>query len=202
MSWINCKDKFILAHLWQVTRMNLTNGQAQRVGGIVRAGNIVQIKQALDHFLHLAFVGLTISGDGGFGFGGAEFRDGLARLHSGQRDNPARLRDSDSGGHILFEEESLDDNNIRRIQRDDLRQLLVDSVQAQREVGVGRGGDDTVRDMDEPIAAPIHHAITRGGGAGVQPKRAHGSVRHGFGHGFIRNFHIGKHIIDVVLVFQ
>ncbi len=153
--------------------MNLANGHTQGVGGVVGSGNFIKVKQNFDHFLHLFFVGFSITGYSGFSLGGTEFADGFVGIDGGQCKHAARLSHGDAGGDVLFEVEALNGDRVGLKDFEEAGSLLEDSFQALCKMRVRRGVNRTMRHMVQPASMTFHDTISCSGGAGIETDDPH-----------------------------
>lgn len=148
--------------------VELADGETEGVGGIVGPGNLVEVQQDLDHFLHLFLVGLAIAGDGGLGLGRTELPYDQPRLYRRQREYTPRLGHGNAVGHVLLEEQPLDSHGIRPVQFDKRGRCVVNSPQSLGEVLSRRGRNGAMGDVAQAAPAALYHAVAGGGGAGVK----------------------------------
>ena len=75
-------------------RMGVADGDAERVGGVVRCRHFGQRQQHLHHLLHLHLAGAAVADDGLLDAQGRVVGGDDAALGAGEHDNAARLADS------------------------------------------------------------------------------------------------------------
>ena len=153
--------------------MELADGDAEGVGGVVGFWDGVEVEEYFDHLLYLFFVGFAVAGDGGFHFSGGEFADGEAGLGGGEGDDAAGLGYGDASGDVFGEEEFFDCDGLGGVDFDEVYDFVVDGLEALCEVVVWGGGDGAVGDVGEFVAFLFDDAVAGGGGAWIEAEYAH-----------------------------
>ena len=132
----------------------MADGRRKRIGRMVGLGFVLQMQQALDHILHLLFVGNAGASHGLFDLHGGVLAHLKPAPRARHKRRAARLGGGDGALRVRAEEDLLDGNLHGRVAHDDLGDLVVDALQAhgQREVFVG---------VDAPVGARPTLAATR-----------------------------------------
>lgn len=90
----------------------MAEGDSNAVGGIVWLWQGGEVKQALDHLLHLSFFGVTVTGDRLLDLSRGIFSQGNMLLRGGEQEHSPCLTDRDGGGDIATKEEFFNCNLI------------------------------------------------------------------------------------------
>ena len=77
--------------------IGVCDGGCQCVGGIVRLGGLLEMQKLCDHRDDLLLFRSAVAHDGLLDLERRIFRDRHARFDGGEQDDPARLRDDDTG---------------------------------------------------------------------------------------------------------
>jgi len=120
-----------VAHL---LRLKVTERDGESVGCVGWFGRFVHGEKRADHLLHLAFIGVTVSGDGSLNFAWRVTENFNVVLRGGEKDHAAHFRETQSGFYVESGEDGFDGDDVRR--------KLADEVAHQRMNGFesGAGG--------------------------------------------------------------
>ena len=146
--------------------MAVGNGHAQRIGGIVRLGDALQMQHHAGHLLNLLFYGLAVAGDGLLDLHRCVFVDRHAALGRGEQNDAARLGHADDGGLVVLVVQLLDGEGLGLIALADIQHALVYFNQALLKRGVLLGDDSPVADGCKAVAdvfdnTPAHNGVAR-----------------------------------------
>ena len=86
--------------LLRLRELNVTESDGERVGGVRRLRNFFERKNGANHLLHLRFIGVAVSGDGGFHFARRLTVHGNIALRGGEENYSADFREAQSGFDI------------------------------------------------------------------------------------------------------
>jgi len=136
----------------EVSGVNLANRDAQRVGGVVRPRDVVEVQQRLDHPLDLALVGLAVAGDGQFDLARGEFTDRFSVVCGGQSEHAPGLGHGNTGSDILFEIDLFNAHSVGLEFGEKTRSFLEDDPEA---IGEGLAATLTDRAHYERLQANL-----------------------------------------------
>jgi len=88
--------------------VELADGDAECVGGVVGFGYVLHVEQDFYHLLDLVFRCVAVACDRAFDLGRAEFSDWAAVVGSCEGDDASSLCDGDPGGDVFTEVEFLE----------------------------------------------------------------------------------------------
>ena len=152
--------------------MGVADRDGQRIGAVggfkVRSG-----QQRADHHLHL-FLGRVAGADNGLLHQvGRVFEDGNPRQGRNQHRDAAGLAELQGRRRVGVDEGFLDRRLGGRHVADDLDQTVVKLHQPGRQIGLGIGRNDAVRDIAKPGAGVFDDAPTGVLQPGIKPDQPH-----------------------------
>jgi hypothetical protein len=147
----------------------MAESDRQGVGRVRRFREFRQGQQCAHHHLHLAFVGMTITGDRGFHFARGVAMDGKIVLRSSQKDYSTDFGEAEGGANVERAEDGLDCHCCGREFLDQIAQTLVNILQARAcrfLAAVGVGAEGTIVEHGAPATVAFHNAEASGSGGG------------------------------------
>ena len=115
--------------------MQVTDGDGQRVGDVVRRRRLVEPEQQLDHLLHLVLLGPAVADHRTLDLGGRVFDDRHARLGRREQRHAARVAELQRAADVARIEDVLDRDAVRPVLAQERDQAGVYRLQL-----VGKGG--------------------------------------------------------------
>src|SRR6266550_3321661 len=149
------------------------DGDRQGVRGIIQARHLGHPEDELDHPLNLFLVGRAVADDRALDLVRGRLADRLAVLRRRQENNPTSLPNSDRGLGVAAEEQPLDGDDSRLVERQELVEQAVDCKEPLRHRQVRRCGQTAVVDCPEPAAGPFDDPVTERRCPRVDPEDDH-----------------------------
>jgi hypothetical protein len=155
--------------------VEMADGDGQRIGGVGRFGNLVEIQKAGHHLLDLMFFGAAVSDDGGLDGEWRVFGDFETGGSGGQHGDSAHLAEFQGGLDVGGVEDVFDGDAVGAVLSDQILKSDGDARQARRH-GVARGNFDGAADNahEAVVREQIDDAVTGVFGAAVDAEDAHG----------------------------
>src|SRR5882762_35101 len=131
------------------SRVEVTDGNGEGVGGVGRVGRSIEIEEARDHVLHLFLVSAAVADYSGLDGERCVFGDGEPGAGGSQHGNSADVAEFERGLYVDGEENVFDGDFLGLVALDDGLQALEDFVEAVGDGGTGGGVDGADGDAVE-----------------------------------------------------
>ena len=92
----------------------MTERDGEGVSCVGWFGRFVHGEKRADHLLHLAFIGMAVSGDGSLNFAGGVTENFNVVLRGGEKDHTAYFREAKGGFYVESGEDGFDGDHVRR----------------------------------------------------------------------------------------
>jgi len=92
--------------------LQMAQGDGESICGVAGFGEFIHLQKSANHNLHLALVGVAVTGDTGFYFTRRIAVDGNAVLGGRKQDDAANFREAKSGAHVEGGEDGFDGEGI------------------------------------------------------------------------------------------
>jgi len=112
----------------------VTERDGESVGCVGWFGRFVHGEKRADHLLHLAFIGVTVSGDGSLDFAWRVTENFNVVLRGGEKDNTAHFREAQSRFYVESGEDGFDGDDVRRKLANEIANERMDGLEG----GAGR----------------------------------------------------------------
>ncbi len=99
--------------LLQLARLQVTQTDGESICGVGWLGCFLHVQQCTHHHLHLALVGVPVTGDAGFYFTWRVAADFDVVLLGGEQHDATHFGKSQSGAHVQSSEDGLDRHSLR-----------------------------------------------------------------------------------------
>lgn len=190
--------------------VELTDGDCERVRGVIGLGYCREVQQNFYHILDLPLVCTSIAGDGTLHLGRAELADGEFRTRRSQCKYTAGLGDGDACGDVAREIEFLDSHYVRLVFLKKRLHPFEDERETVGEWGLGGGRYYPVRNVEQAASLTLHNPETRGRGTRIDAENLHWTIRsidrasliHDGRKVIIRNVEIGINVLHVFVILQ
>jgi len=173
----SARESKALAHLLGLQMAESDGEGVSRVGGL---GRFVHLQQRANHDLHLAFVGVTVTGDTGFDLAGGIAVDSNAALGGSQKNDAANFRETESSTHIQRGEDGFDGEGVGSEFIEQLAEETVDVLEdgaGEFFLAFGRDFQRAVMEQAAAVAVGFYDAVTGGArGGGVDAENAEGAI--------------------------
>jgi len=137
--------------------LEVAKGDGEGVGGVGRLRKFLQAELSADHLLHLALIGMAVTGDTGLDFPGGITADSEASLLGGKKDDAANLGEAQGGAHIQRGKDRLHGHDVRLKLTDEAAEELMNITENRRRRGFLAFRGDFPRTVVENAAFTIQN---------------------------------------------
>jgi len=116
-----------VAHL---LRLKVTERDGESVGCVGWFGRFVHGEKRADHLLHLAFISVTVSGDGSLNFAWRVTENFNVVLRGGEKDHAAHFRETQSRSYVESGEDGFDGDDVRRKLANEIANQRMDGLES------------------------------------------------------------------------
>ena len=156
-------------------RLKMTERDGESVGCVGWFGRFVHGEKRADHLLHLAFIGVTVAGDGSLNFARGVTEDFDVVLRGCEKDDTTDFRETQSRFYVESGEDGFDGDHVRRELANEIANQGVDSFEG----GAGgflaffRDAQRAVMECAALAAFRFDDAVAgRAGGSGIEAQDA------------------------------
>ena len=111
---------------FEAVGLEVAKGDGKGVRGVGRLRKFLQAELSADHLLHLALVGMTVTGDAGLDFTRRVAADGEASLLGGEKDDTPDLGEAQGGTHVQSGKDGLNGHDLRLKLMDEAAEEFMD----------------------------------------------------------------------------
>ena len=163
-----CSDGFI-----ESICMNVTNGDGQSIGCIVRLRCLAEFQKRTNHLLNLHLFGTAVTGDGTFHFQRRIFEHRQIRFGRGKHGYAADVPELQSALNIIRIEQAFESSGFGLQVANDFENAVMDGTETSGERFGGFGSDDPAADERTFGAIAIDDAVTGNSASAVYSQNAH-----------------------------